>query len=86
MGNLYKDAEPCNYWHPSGPCGALPTRRYLNGWYCPAHTPAALQGRPEVVPRDPGLKPMAQNKVRAIDLGEVYRQNRRARIDRKRQG
>jgi hypothetical protein len=28
-------------------CGATPARRYLTGLCCPAHTPAALAGRPE---------------------------------------
>jgi hypothetical protein len=31
--------------HPG--CGAVPARLYLSGWRCPAHTPAALAGKPE---------------------------------------
>jgi hypothetical protein len=31
--------------HPG--CGTSPARRYLTGWRCPAHTPAALAGQPE---------------------------------------
>jgi len=39
--------RPCTGHGPDGPCGATPTRLYPAGWRCPAHTPAALAGRPE---------------------------------------
>lgn len=86
MGNRFREREPCNYWHPSGYCGDPATRRYLNGWFCPEHAPARLAGHKEVVPPDYGLKPIVGGQVRQTDLGEVYRQNRRARIDGKRGG
>jgi putative DNA primase/helicase len=44
----------CNYWSNGGRCGQPETRRYLNGWRCVAHTPAALAGRPDIEP-DPEL-------------------------------
>ena len=37
----------CTGYGPAGPCGATPARLYPAGWRCPAHTPAALAGRPE---------------------------------------
>jgi len=37
----------CTHYSPQGTCGATPARLYLTGWRCPAHTPAALAGRPE---------------------------------------
>lgn len=43
-------AEPCTYQVGAVRCGAAATRRYLPGWRCAAHTPAALAGRAEVVP------------------------------------
>ncbi len=39
--------RPCTGHGPDGPCGAVPTRPYPAGPRCPAHTPAALAGRPE---------------------------------------
>jgi Bifunctional DNA primase/polymerase, N-terminal/YspA, cpYpsA-related SLOG family len=39
--------RPCDGYDPAGPCGATPTHLYPAGWRCPAHTPAALAGRPE---------------------------------------
>lgn len=37
-------AHPCTrVVDPGGPvehCGATPTRRYVNGWYCAGHAPA----------------------------------------------
>jgi hypothetical protein len=40
--------RPCNgHYDPDGPCTATPTRLYPAGWRCPAHTPAALAGKPE---------------------------------------
>lgn len=32
-------------------CGAAKTRRYVQGWRCDDHTPAALAGRPEAAGR-----------------------------------
>jgi hypothetical protein len=40
-------ARPCTGHGSDGPCGATPTRPYPAGPRCPAHTPAALTGRPE---------------------------------------
>lgn len=39
----------CGHWNgaDSTRCGATPTRHYLPGHRCPAHTPAALAGQPE---------------------------------------
>jgi hypothetical protein len=40
--------RPCGYYSShGGTCGATPARPYLPGWRCPAHTPAALAGKPE---------------------------------------
>jgi hypothetical protein len=85
MANRYKDPEPCNRWGPDGPCGAPETRRFVNGWYCPDHTPYALAGREE--PKGTGhlYKPL-QSGIRQVDYGEIVRQKKRARIDGKRHG
>jgi hypothetical protein len=40
-------ARVCGYHGPAGTCGANPARPFINGWRCPAHTPAALAGKPE---------------------------------------
>lgn len=37
----------CTYWTSAGYCGHGDTRSYLVGERCPAHTPAALAGKPE---------------------------------------
>jgi Bifunctional DNA primase/polymerase, N-terminal len=37
----------CDYCSDGSYCGAVKARRYVNGWRCLAHTPAALAGRPE---------------------------------------
>jgi hypothetical protein len=39
--------RPCGYPGPAGTCGATPARPFSPGWRCPAHTPAALAGKPE---------------------------------------
>lgn len=45
---------PCGQWVPEGgPCGSLAASRFVGGWRCPVHTPAAMEGRPETAP-DPG--------------------------------
>jgi hypothetical protein len=44
----------CDHWSNGGRCGNPETRRYINGWRCAAHTPAALAGRPDLEP-DPEL-------------------------------
>ena len=85
MGNLYLDPEPCNLWGPDGQCGALETRRYVNGWYCPNHAPHVLAGRPAPQSTAHLYKPVASGP-RISDWGEVIRQNKRARIDGKRKG
>lgn len=36
--------------HPCRVCGTPAPRRYLTGWCCPRHTPAAFNGRPEDKP------------------------------------
>lgn len=40
----------CTRWLGDAYCGAPNARRFLPGWRCPACTPAALAGRPEVTP------------------------------------
>jgi hypothetical protein len=44
----------CDYWSGGGYCGNPETRRYINGWRCVAHMPAALADRPDLQP-DPEL-------------------------------
>jgi hypothetical protein len=39
--------RPCIWHGPAGTCAATPTRLYLAGPRCAAHTPAALAGQPE---------------------------------------
>jgi hypothetical protein len=39
--------RPCDHYAAGRDCGATPARRYLPGWRCPAHTPAALKGQHE---------------------------------------
>lgn len=44
-------ARPCaHYREGHGFCGETPTRAYIVGPRCAAHTPARLAGRPETVP------------------------------------
>jgi len=38
----------CDYTATEGVCGAADALPYITGLRCPAHTPAALAGRPEV--------------------------------------
>jgi hypothetical protein len=45
---------PCESLVDGEVCGASPSRPYLTGDRCAAHTPAALAGRPECSP-DPAL-------------------------------
>lgn len=45
---------PCTHVAVATVCGATPTRRYLTGDRCAAHTPAAVAGRTEAAP-DPAL-------------------------------
>ena len=40
----------CRHFDGATECGATPTRRYLPGDRCAAHTPAALAGREDLVP------------------------------------
>ncbi|CAL9296683.1 hypothetical protein SUDANB25_02669 [Streptomyces sp. SudanB25_2051] len=42
-------AYRCRHWDGTRRryCGAPGARRYLTGYRCPLHTPAALAGRPE---------------------------------------
>lgn len=42
-------ARPCNQWSrvAGRHCGAVPTRLYIQGPRCRAHTPSALAGQPE---------------------------------------
>lgn len=40
----------CGLYEGGDHCGALGERRYMNGWRCPRHTPAALAGRTETTP------------------------------------
>jgi hypothetical protein len=34
----------CNYWTDGNYCGDANTRRYMIGWRCIKHTPAAIRG------------------------------------------
>jgi len=45
--DLPAPGRPCGSPNPAGTCGATPARLYMTGWRCPAHTPAALAGKPE---------------------------------------
>lgn len=47
QANRGSAGRPCGYPGPDGTCGATPTRPYLPGPRCPAHTPAALASKPE---------------------------------------
>lgn len=64
-------------------CGAAPTRFYLTGHRCPAHTPAALRGRPEPgqtadpYPR-PGSWMATQGASRLIDDRAIASGKRRS--------
>lgn len=40
----------CGLYEGGDNCGALSERRYMNGWRCPRHSPAALAGRTETTP------------------------------------
>ena len=40
----------CGHWSDGVECGQAPTRRYLAGHRCAAHTPAALAGRLDLEP------------------------------------
>jgi hypothetical protein len=33
----------CDYWTDGNYCGCLFSRRYMNGWRCIQHTPAAIR-------------------------------------------
>jgi len=39
--NMSRNA--CDYWTDGNYCGAAITRRYMNGWRCIKHTPAAIR-------------------------------------------
>jgi Bifunctional DNA primase/polymerase, N-terminal/YspA, cpYpsA-related SLOG family len=52
MTALAPASLPCNWYSNGATCGATLTRPYLPGPRCPAHTPAALAGKPE-----PGTTP-----------------------------
>lgn len=59
---------PCSHETQGEVCGALPTRRYLNGHRCEQHTPAALAGRSEVAP-DPDRTLAALQSTRVPAAG-----------------
>ena len=84
MANLYTGVWGCERLiEGQSQCGER-ARRYLNGWYCPSHTPAALAGRPEANPAPSGLKPMARQFSASYDPRGAIEQKRRDRIDAKR--
>jgi len=83
MANLYRDPMPCDHWTQDGQCGAPETRRFLNGWYCPSHTPYALTGREEPKGTSHLYTPITSG-VRIMDWGDAIKQKKRARIDAKR--
>ncbi|MEU6702564.1 hypothetical protein [Streptomyces wuyuanensis] len=60
-----RPARQCSHW--IGPearhCGAIDgVRQYIPGYRCPAHTPNALQGKPETPP-GPGWPKLARPAV-----------------------
>lgn len=44
------DEHPCEHETAGTLCGHPTRRRYLTGWKCATHTPAALADRPETTP------------------------------------
>jgi len=60
--------ELCGMWEGGGVCDSHAERRYLPGWRCPRHTPAAIAGRPEATP-DPACtaEGMRGNRLRSPD-------------------
>lgn len=59
--------KPCTHWLDGGYCGATEgTTGYVCGVRCPAHTPAALAGRPETVP-DPARTLMGLRAAAGAD-------------------
>jgi Bifunctional DNA primase/polymerase, N-terminal len=44
---MIRIVRSCDYWSDGSYCGAAEARRYMNGWRCPAHSPAVLPVRPE---------------------------------------
>lgn len=54
LGRPTDITTPCTHHDGDVVCGATPTRRYLLGGRCAAHTPCALAGHPEPKP-DPAL-------------------------------
>lgn len=86
MPRLYSGIWECQRWVNGAPCGALPTRRYTNGWYCPDHTPARMKGKPEPTGAWylDQLKPMVQPEFRLTSPKELWQQKRRDRIDAER--
>lgn len=82
--------QPCEHWldefaaepdREPGYCGAMPTRRFVNGRCCAQHTPSALAGHPEpgrtayTMPDRPAPEPAAPTPppVNSADLPPVER-------------
>lgn len=36
--------HPCRAWSDGGYCGELGTTQFMNGWFCPLHTPNSNEG------------------------------------------
>lgn len=59
-------AKTCDHFEQGwGVCGAPTEHRYLVGWRCPLHTPAALNGRPEPGATAYSIKRTAPGSTRA---------------------
>lgn len=40
---MTRNNKACNYWTDGNYCGDANTRRYMNGWRCIKHIPAAIR-------------------------------------------
>ena len=44
----------CDWWAAGAYCSDAPVRRYMNGWRCIKHTPAAIRSISGLSPWNPG--------------------------------
>ena len=71
---LEKALPECGHWDGTSRrhCRAVPgVRRYVIGWRCPDHTPAAMAGRPEPQP-GPGMPAGAWSTLSPLSASRVY--------------
>ena len=71
----------CDHWDGTRFCGADEARAYLPGMRCPAHTPAAMAGRPEpgrTATSLPKMAPLPQSASRVNDNRAVASGKRRS--------